>query len=410
MAPAHPSRSRRVIASAKAQLAPARRPIAAAVGTAAVLRLVAQAVAMVSAFGLGFLALSDHGLHLLIPVWNHWDSIHYLSIARHGYPAAREVAGKVGRGLPPDVAFAPLYPVAIAAAHAITGTTYLTSGQIVSGLAVVASFFGLYRLVERDHGAKLAGTAVALLAAFPSAFFLLIAYPEALSLAAIVWAFVAARRGSWLAAGILLAAATMTKFYPVVFALPLLVELNEQRGRGADGSKAPASREVGRAFALLGPSIVAAGAWMAVCAHLYGDPLASVHVQSEWEQSISFPWTSISRNLYDTVHLRILNPYVGTVMETFDLVSDVAIGAMAVYVFRHVRRSYGVLLAVAWCVFTFQTVLVSETRQTLVCFPFFIGLARLVEGHPWRERCCYALFLPASYFLIQRFVTNRFAG
>ena len=44
------------------------------------------------------------------------------------------------------------------------------------------------------------------------------------------------------------------------------------------------------------------------------------------------------------------------------------------------------LLGLAFCVYTFQTILYSETREVLVLFPFFMGMAGWVSGHPWRER------------------------
>jgi hypothetical protein len=69
-----------------------------------------------------------------------------------------------------------------------------------------------------------------------------------------------------------------------------------------------------------------------------------------------------------------------------------------------------VLLGVALCVYTFQTILYSETREVLVLFPFFMGLAGWVSGHPWRERFVLACFLPSAYFLVERFVNHRFAG
>jgi hypothetical protein len=46
----------------------------------------------------------------------------------------------------------------------------------------------------------------------------------------------------------------------------------------------------------------------------------------------------------------------------------------------------------------------------LVLFPFFMGLAGWVSGHPWRERFVLACFLPSAYFLVERFVNHRFAG
>ena len=68
------------------------------------------------------------------------------------------------------------------------------------------------------------------------------------------------------------------------------------------------------------------------------------------------------------------------------------------------------LLALVWCVFTFQTILLSESREVLVLFPFFAALGVWVARHQWRERALLFLFLPCGYFLLERFVTGKFAG
>ena len=88
----------------------------------------------------------------------------------------------------------------------------------------------------------------------------------------------------------------------------------------------------------------------------------------------------------------------------------VLLAVVAVWVFVRVRRSYGVMLGLSWCVYCFESVLVGEVREVLVLAPFFIGLGMWVAGHPWRERVLLALFLPAGYFLVDRFVRGAFAG
>ncbi len=386
-----------------------RRPFVMAFSLTVGLKLLSEFVGLVGAFGADLPEYLGPGAVNLIRVWNHFDTVHYLGIAQHGYRAAHEVPSRVGLGLPPNIAFAPVYPWTVAAVHALTRTTYLVSSQILSAAALVIGLAGLHRLTALDFGRSVADTTLFFLVAFPTGFFLLAAYPESVSLAALVWAFLALRRGRWLAGGVLLAVATMSKYFPIVMVVPALVEVWTSR-RGDTSGKSPRRRLALRSLSVAGPSMLALGAWMAVCEHLYDDPLAFVHVQAEWEQKLAAPWTSFIRNIGDIYHLRIFNPFVGTPMEVFDLVSTILVAVMAVYVFRHVRPSYGVLLGIAWCVFAFQTVLVSETRQVLFLFPFFIGLAVWRGRSVWRDRIILVMFLPLAYFLIDRFVTGRFAG
>lgn len=248
-----------------------------------------------------------------------------------------------------------------------------------------------------------------MLVAFPTAFFLLAGYPESLALCLLVWSFIAARRGHWLLAGLGAAAATMTVFYLGVVVLALVVEVWEAR------PEAPAwpegwRRDGARVAMVAVPTGLFVIIWMAVCSHLYSDPLAFAHVQAAWGRHFAFPWTLADRTLGDLVHLRFLDTRTASVMELFDTVTVLLLAVTTVAVFRRVRRSYGVLLGVSFCLYTFQTILYSETREVLVLFPFFIGLGSWVSGHPWRERFLLALFLPSAYYLVTRFVTGAFAG
>jgi hypothetical protein len=96
-------------------------------------------------------------------------------------------------------------------------------------------------------------------------------------------------------------------------------------------------------------------------------------------------------------------------MELFDAGTTVLLLALAIYAYLRVRRSYGVLLFLALCIFVFQTMLYSQTREVLALPPFFVALGHWAEGHRWRERLLLGCFLPAAYYIIWRFATARFA-
>ena len=98
------------------------------------------------------------------------------------------------------------------------------------------------------------------------------------------------------------------------------------------------------------------------------------------------------------------------VTELFDAVTVVLLAIVAVYCYLRVRKSYGVLLGLGWCVYCFETVLFSETREVLVLFPLFVGLGAWAVRGRWREPLLMAMFIPCAYFLLERFVQGRFAG
>ncbi len=379
-----------------------------AVAATAVLRVVTTVVALVSAYGVSFPHVVARNPLVLANVWSHWDTGYYLAIAQHGYPSGSALHQHLG-SVPPFAAFGPAYPVVVAAVHLITRMDWVWASQVASALATMVGIAGLVRLADRDQGAQASNLAVTLLVAFPTAFFLLAGYPESLALAFVVWAFVAARAGHWLLSGLAAAGAAMTNFYLAIVVAALLVECWQARPAGSDWPAGWKRDSVRSAF-LVVPSVVFFGVWMVVCDHLYRQPLAFVRAQADWNRHFAFPWTLAHRTISDLVHLRFLDTSVASVMELFDSVTVVFLAVVTVVVFVRIRRSYGVLLGISWCVYTFQTILYSETREVLVLFPFFMGMARWVVGHPWRERVVLACFLPSAYFLIDRFVNGRFAG
>ncbi len=393
-----------------------RRPLTIAVWATVGFRLVVTWIALVSADGVNFPHVVARHPSVLTQVLAQWDSGYYLSIAAHGYPAHSAVAA-VQTGHRAFYAFGPLYPALVGLAHAVTGFGYVTSGEIVSTLGLAVALAALWKLVDFEVGLPAADGACVLLLAWPSAFFLVACYPESVTLAAGTLAFLAVRRGHYVAAGLLGAAAAMGKYYLVLLVVPLAMEVwSAPRDRvtwraGHDLEwLTPGRVTAARAAAVVGPTIVAFGAFIAYQKANFGEWLAFVHAQAQWHRHLSWPWTSLGHAVSDLVHWRLLDTSTASVIELFDLVTVLLIAAAAVVAAVRIRPSHGVLLALAWCIFTFQTILLSESREVLVLFPFFAALGVWVARHPWRERALLFLFLPCAYFLLERFVTGRFAG
>ncbi|MCE9645478.1 MAG: glycosyltransferase family 39 protein [Chloroflexi bacterium] len=137
---------------------------------------------------------------LFINVWDRWDTSWYLKIAAFGYDPADGTAS-----------YLPLYPWLIDSLSKLTGN-YLFSALFVSNLAALAVFILFYE-VARVEGlpVKEAGVAVLSLALFPSAFFLLAAYTDALFLTLVLASWLAARHKFWFAAGVLGGFASLTR-------------------------------------------------------------------------------------------------------------------------------------------------------------------------------------------------------
>jgi hypothetical protein len=392
-----------------------RRPVTIGLGGAIGFRLIVTWIALVSRDGVNFPHVVARHPSALSSILAQWDVGFYLTIATHGYPAhAAGAAQTTGRAF---YAFGPLYPALVRIAHDISGIGYITSSEIVSTVGLVIALAALWKLVDLEVGPRAADGACVMLLAWPSAFFLVATYPESVTLAAATIAFLAARRGRYLAAGLFAAAATMGKYYLVLLVVPLAMEVwrapraPEDWRAGRDLEWLSPLRVTGlRLTAVAAPTFLAVVGWAAYQKAHFGEWLAFIHSQAQWHRHVSWPWTSIGHAVSDLVHWRLLDTSTASVVELFDLVTVLLVAVAAVVAFVRVRPSYGVLLGLALCVFVFQTILLSESREVLVLSPFFAALGLWVARHPWRERAMLFLFLPCGYFLLERFVTGKFAG
>ncbi len=393
-----------------------RRPLTIAAAGTVVFRLIVTWIALYSAHGAKFPHQVARHPAALTGILYQWDGPYYLISASHGYPAHSAVAALQNSNRA-FYAFGPLYPLLIRIAHDVTGLGYVTAAELVSTLGLFVALAALWKLVDLDAGLKAADAACVLLLAWPSAFFLVATYPESVTLAAAVIAFLAVRRGHVVTAGLFAAAAAMGKYYLVLLVIPLAMEVwrlprtREDWRFGRDYEWLDPTRVLAaRLLTVAAPTGLAFVAWIAYQKAHFGQWSAFIRSQTQWHRHISWPWTSIGHAVSDLVHLRLLDTSTASVVELFDLVTIVLIAVAAVVAYVRIRPSYGVLLALVWCVFTFQTILLSESREVLVLFPFFAAGGIWVARHQWRERLLLFLFLPCGYFLLERFVTGKFAG
>ena len=130
----------------------------------------------------------------ILGIWNRWDASHYLKLAEQGYTAVGD-----DRFL---IVFFPMYPLLVSIFGGVTGN-YLVGAFFVTTLASLGLGLALRELVKLDHSEKIAQASVLFLFIFPTSYFLHIPYTESLFLALTVGAFLAARKRTWLVAGIL---------------------------------------------------------------------------------------------------------------------------------------------------------------------------------------------------------------
>lgn len=221
-------------------------------------------------------------------LWQHWDWYRYLTIAEYGYTS--------GKGPAYDenlTAFLPGYPMALKAVHVVV-PDWAAAGLLLSLIAGAVAVVALARLTEFEYSRRRpdgsaedarrsARTAVLLLVCAPAAVFLAAGYTESLFLAFAIPGWLAARRGNWLRAGILLAAACTIRINGLFVLAGVVVMFLASR---------PTGRDWARASGLLLP-VAAAGAYAAYLKDITGDWLDWLHAEKRgWSRSLTNPVTA----------------------------------------------------------------------------------------------------------------------
>lgn len=239
----------------------------------------------------------------LLGVWSHWDGEWYLRIAQNGYQSNDSTS-----------AFFPIFPIVVKAVGFLLGENYLLAGVLVSSIATLVVFILLYELVKRDFNRNIASRTTLYLAVFPTAFFLLAIYSEALFLALVLAAFLVARhyRNWWLAA-LLVALATLTRSWGIALVVPFAWEWWQQQPnlvlhfrrqlpttRSRQATRGVTVRVEARpalksGMTLLIAPILALAAWFLFNGLALGDPFNFIKIQSEypWNRHTAWPWEAI---------------------------------------------------------------------------------------------------------------------
>src|SRR6202022_2256100 len=195
--------------------------------------------------------------------WNQWDAAHYVYLATHGYATTGDA-----RNL---IAFFPLYPALISAVAAI-GLPARIAALLISNAAGVVAAILLYEVARTDDRDRAAFRAAAFFTVFPTAYFLMVGYTEALFCALAFGAVLAARRQRWLFAGMLGGLAAASRLTGLALLPFLAIELVAAR------------RALRSLWQLIVPPLLVA---LGFCTYLLtnllvlGDPLAFVAVQRD---------------------------------------------------------------------------------------------------------------------------------
>lgn len=300
-----------------------------------------------------------------------WDAIHYRHIAEHGYSAYGERYY--------TIAFFPLYPFLISIA-ALFITNIVFAGCLISFFASVAAGYLLQELIALEHeDPDMPRRGLLFFYLFPTAYFLAVPYSEALFLALVLWAFVAARRGQWFWVAIAGILASATRINGLIL-LPALA-IDALRQEGIDTFK----KAFWIFFIPLGYIVYLGINW-----YVMDDPVAFLGVQkAHWNQHFITPWEQIINTLSTIFNdppsdFRTSQYESRLVAIVFTLV--VLLGSI-----RWLGWSYQLYAWGSFVLFMGASNLISMPRYVLMIFPVFIVLARWIK-HPWAVQLTTTLF------------------
>jgi len=291
--------------------------------------------------------------------WDHWDAQHYLYLATHGYSATGDA-----RNL---IAFFPLYP-ALISAIAATGLPARTAALLISNVAGVVAGILLFELARQDLRENAAFRAAAFFLVFPTAFFLLVGYTEALFCALAFGAVLAARRRRWLFAGLLGGLAAAARLTGLALLPLLVIELFYARR---------ALREVWQA--VLAPALILLGflTYLATNLLVLGDAFAFITVQRQhWFHSLSAPWVGFTDAIRG-IGWRV--PWEKLTVGGGEAVGGITAYATTILSWLRLRPSDAAYATVLTVMVTFLPFWLSIPRYLLAMYPLFLLVGRISQ-------------------------------
>lgn len=339
-------------------------------------------------------------------LWNNWDADRLQHIAQYGY------FGPPGHALPDQVALFPGYPLADGLMHVLV-RQWTVSGLLVSLVAGGVAAVALGRIAELDYRPGTGATAVLYLVASPAAFFLAAGYTEALFLAFALTAWLAARRGNWLAAALLAGGASFIRINGVFLLAALAVAaLRTPEGWGtATDEERPPARPAQRIHALvtLLAALIPPAFYELYLKARTGDWLAWQHAETAgWQRKITNP-VDTYRTAWTAAFGHEFSAPINFVFQ-LEIVA-VAAGVLTIIVLA-VRRRWPETVYAALTIGALATSIWYESvpRALLLLWPVWCGLAVAAARRAWVGQLYLAVSIPVAVSIGLLFMTGNWAG
>ncbi len=329
----------------------------------------------------------DFGLYLpyLVGIWGNFDGFFYLAIARDGYLSGQQP-------------FFPLYPLVIRIITTRFDIPYVLTAQIVSLVAFIGALIVVARLLAYDKKLFLFPLMIAVILTFPTSYSYGATYNDALFffLATLTLYLGRTRRFAW--AGIVGAAATLTRLNGLALLPFLLVEYAISPRSLPDKRRIWAALFIPLAF--LGYAI-----WID---KEFGSWQTLFSTMSVWGQDkVIFPLQVVWR------YIKIILYHPPAALSYW--VAVVELGSVALYIwaliwsFKKIRLSYWIFVAVSILIPSLTGSFAGMPRYGLHLYPLFLVLALWVSKQSNLGKTIYFLAaLALLFFCITLFTRGIF--
>ena len=289
-------------------------------------------------------------------LWNRWDVEHYIQIAENGYVTTGDLAK--------NIAFFPVYPFLVAAVHAILRfipTVFV--GMLLSNAASLAGLWYLHKLSMKRWDGETADRVVLYVSTFPTAYFFLATYTEALFFLFVVAAFYYIDEEKWLYAAIACALASGTRITGGLCAVAWLIQILRKNHWKPSLKMWPI---------LITP--LGFVGYLVINQVVWGDWLKFLEFQrTAWYHESATPWHGFSV-VFDYVFGLTRDMRSWWYRDIMELVAAGIGYAVCVPVFRRIGLIEGIYVLGSVILWTSNTWWMSGLRFCLVLFPMFMWI------------------------------------
>ena len=312
-----------------------------------------------------------------------WDGWWYEQVALHGYPSQLPL-DELGAVDLNEWAFYPLYPGIVRGLMELTGGTWIVLAPLVSMVLGAAALLVIYRVVEVGAPRAVAArpglplATVAVVAFFPSAVVLQVAYTESLALLLVATSLLLLiqRRYEWAMLAVALLGFTRAIALPMAAVIAVHLALRWWNARA--GAEEFSRRDRLRGLLLLVVAGVSGVLWLGITALGTGELDAYFQTQAAWRPGRG------SGLFMGWLRLSTFSP-IGVVLAVGAVVGIIAL------LLSPAGRRLGVELWTWTAVYvlflaTVGDVISSQLRFLLLAFPLAIALVGLIPRPRWAAR------------------------